>query len=934
MTGTEPAHESPRGPILLLAAQGFALGLTAAWILIPASAIFLAAYGSELLPVTYIGAAFAGVVSSTVLASAFRRRSIASVATTTLAGLAVALLASWLVLATADADWVSFALLVLVPIVIPVGFIFVVGQAGLLLDVRALKAFYARVVAGFALGFVAGGFVGPLLLSLLGTTETVLAAAAVAAALFLVLVETTRRRYPAQLSVLEPTEVATERPTLRSLTRNRYVMLIVAFQMLSAVESQWLDFHVLASAADRYQSSTALARFISQFSAIAYGTNILFLVLLAGLLLHRFGLRYGLTANAIGVLTLVVAVIVATAVLGSSSTLVFGLIVAARVTDLTFSDGSSRTSLSAAYQAVPNRMRAVAQATVEGLAVPVAIGISGVVLLVIQSVGGTKGLLLPVLTGVVVMAWVVVAVALYREYRVNLLANLRGRTLHTADLAVEEESSLIAIDRLVGSEDQRDVRLGLDILTLAEHPELAERLHRLVGDEREGVRTDALERLVVVDPSLAAEAARTLLDDPSAAVRATSIRALGAAGDPSDLTAIAARSTDAAPEVRVAVAFALSHVGDDGFRAQVATDIDRLLRSDLASERIVAARMLGAVTPGCWLDRTGLGALLDDPDADVANAALDALRWPEDAEPISELVEHLDNRRTSGAALDALVRIGDPALGVVDEGLRSTEHSRYVQEMLVRAGRDIGGPPAVAVLRRHFEHRDREVGLAVMRALATLGPSGPTPDDDVSGSVEPASDPTASIVREDLEHATHALRALLAFETVPGATLLVSALQDEMELIRQRVLAAFSMRHGTDGFERVAFQLAQRDSRSHALALEWLDVTLAGPDRAAVALLEPRLSARERWNTLVRSFPIAPLDRHEVLLELVQDRDGRWRRPWVKACALYAASGISEAELEAISEAAAANLTDLGTDEEHIVYETLAGIQHRRLDRV
>ena len=95
----------------------------------------------------------------------------------------------------------------------------------------------------------------------------------------------------------------------------------------------------------------------------------------------------------------------------------FVLIVAARVTDLTFSDGTSRTSLSAAYQAVPTRMRAVTQATVEGLAVPVAIGASGVVLLVVQAVGGTEGLLLPVLTSIVVTAWVVVAVLLYREYR-------------------------------------------------------------------------------------------------------------------------------------------------------------------------------------------------------------------------------------------------------------------------------------------------------------------------------------------------------------------------------------------------------------------------------------------------------------------------------------------------------------------------------------
>ena len=210
--------------------------------------------------------------------------------------------------------------------------------------------------------------------------------------MFLALVVVTRRRYPAELSVVEHAEVDAERPTLRALARNRYVMLIVAFQMLSAVESQWLDFLVFASAAQRYDSSDALARFVSQFSAIAYGTDILFLLVLAGLLLRRFGLRYGLTANAVGVLDACVgAIIVATAVVGSGATIVFVLIVAARVTDLTFSDGTSRTSLSAAYQAVPTRLRAVAQATVEGLAVPVAIGVSGVVLLVVQAVGGTDG---------------------------------------------------------------------------------------------------------------------------------------------------------------------------------------------------------------------------------------------------------------------------------------------------------------------------------------------------------------------------------------------------------------------------------------------------------------------------------------------------------------------------------------------------------------
>jgi hypothetical protein len=300
---------------------------------------------------------------------------------------------------------------------------------------------------------------------------------------------------------------------------------------------------------------------------------------------------------------------------------------------------------------------------------------------------------------------------------------------------------------------------------------------------------------------------------------------------------------------------------------------------------------------------------------------------------LSEIVGHLDHRRTSGAAVDALVRIGEAALAVVDECLLAHEHARHVRELLVRVSREIGGPSAVAVLRRHVGHRDREVGLAAMRALAALGPSGAGPGDAPSSDVDDA-DLTEVSVRTDLEHATHVLVALAAFADEPTATPLRAALRDELALVRQRVLAAFSMRHRTAGFNRVVFQLAQRDPGTHALALEWLDVTLTGTDRAVIALLELRLSDHERLQALLRTFPVPPRRQLEVLLDLVQDRDDRWRRPWLRACAVYAASGMSEVDLDVVEGAVAERASTRGDDEEGIVPETLTDVRHRRLDPV
>ena len=68
--------------------------------------------------------------------------------------------------------------------------------------------------------------------------------------------------------------------------------------------------------------------------------------------------------------------------------------------------------MSAAYQAIPKSERLGAQSSVESLAVPLAIGFSGIGLIVLNATVGTDGLVLPVLTSVVLAAWIVVTLTM------------------------------------------------------------------------------------------------------------------------------------------------------------------------------------------------------------------------------------------------------------------------------------------------------------------------------------------------------------------------------------------------------------------------------------------------------------------------------------------------------------------------------------------
>ena len=957
-----------RRRILLLAGQAFALGLTVAWTTIPASAIFLEDYGSGLLPITYIGAAAAGAVSTVLLGRAVRKRALAHVAVRLYALVTAVFVGSWLLLHSFDAGWVSFALLVVLPIAVPVGFMFIVGQAGMLLDVRTMKALYPRVIAGFALGFTLGGLAGPVLLSILGATEHLLLAAAVSSFAIVALVSVTRRQYPAELSALEqpdgvpseggPSGGGGDRVGLRDLLRNRFVVLIMAYQMLSAVESQWLDYLVYDRAGQRYTDSKELATFISRFLAIAYGTDIVILLLVAGFLLRRFGLRLGLTANPSVVLAIVAAVVIGGVAQGAGATLVFVLIVGARVSDLVLSDGTTRTSVSAAYQAIPKAERLAAQANVESLGVPLAIGFSGVGLIVLRATVGTDGLVLPVLTSIVLAAWIVTALSMYRGYRANLLLNLRRRLLDPEELALEGPNAMIAVDRLLDSEDPRDVRLGLTALTSIAPDDFADRLERLCMRERPVAFDTTLATLVRVDAKKAEVVARRRMGEPDPTVRTASLRTLASVGGPSDDDAIAAALHDSNADVRVAATAAVARIGTDAARAQLNQTVQDLVLSTDSADRVLAARMLGECQSCPAVDRGPLRTLMHDDDVEVRVAALDAVDWATDDDLVSDVVAALEDSATSGTALGSLIRSGSRCLGLADQALRAdlalrggltvrdgqahpenqadpdeqslrVDHpvTRTALLQFVRACRSIGDPQAVEILRNHADHPDRDVGLAVLRAsLHIVGEAANLPGS--TGRADPANDPAnaavgRSTMREDVEHAARIVSTRKMFEGRESAEVLRSALNDEIALLRQRLLVALGLMYGRSAIERVTLQLSQTDPAEQALAMEWLDVTLSNDERAALALLEPGITDDEQWRRLYKAFPRPSMSLEEALRDLINDPDNVWRRPWLAACALVAATDFPELTLD---------LPLSGTrvhDHDNIIAETLAGLRRR-----
>ena len=415
-----------RGVIALLTAQALAFGVMLALVVVPANAIFLDAYGAKWLPATYIAIAVFGTAASALIARAARRTRLVRVATASLFGIAVLYAASWLIL-VAGGVWVSAGLLVLFPIALQLGFVFIGGQAGRLLDVRQMKERFPRVVGGFSVGFLLGGLLAFPLLALLGSTENLLLGTTVAQLAFLGLLLETERRFPEVRSAPVETSQAAARPSARTLFASGLVLLLLVYQVLSAMGS-WLVDYLLFNRASAHYSGDDLTRFLSGYTAVLNLVDILFLALLAGPLLRRFGLRLGLVLNPAVVAALLAVMAVVVAGPGAAAYGLFVLAAVTRLTDIVLSDGTTRTSVNASFQVVPIHDRLAVQAVVEGIGVPVAIGATGAVLLLMNLLGLGIGAVI-VFGAVLSVIWTVSGVAMYRSYTRALADEMSRRSL-------------------------------------------------------------------------------------------------------------------------------------------------------------------------------------------------------------------------------------------------------------------------------------------------------------------------------------------------------------------------------------------------------------------------------------------------------------------------------------------------------------------------
>ena len=337
-------------------------------------------------------------------------------------------------------------------------------------------------------------------------------------------------------------------------------------------------------------------------------------------------------------------------------------------------------------------------------------------------------------------------------------------------------------------------------------------------------------------------------------------------GPPAPELALLAR--DSRTEVRLAALVALAAVGDRGAQERLGTEVAAAARSPEAAVRAASAHAADALDDS---DRCPVVArLLADPSPGVRTAALEAVHEG-DRSLVDAVLAAVDDADTWVASRAALGRLGDVALGAVEQALRAAALDEAGSAASRRAARLVravsaGTGAADALLLRWAGHHDRGLGLVVLgrlsRAVATSSEGRAVLDEVLADDLAHAVRVLGHLVALDAARLPRATSAPVGPPVVEGDDPLRAALADELVLVRERVLAGAVARRGGDVLEeRLLPLLDTQDAVGRRLA------------RLCAAL----------------GSPVPAPDLQAVLTDLVEDSGGAWRSPWVRACALRAA---------------------------------------------
>jgi ATP/ADP translocase len=833
----KPGEERLIGLLVLLY---FILALGFVFVQSMAFGIFLAEYGAQGLPYSYISIALLASVVAAFYIKLGGRVSFSKLLTINLTFLACVSLLVWLALNSPMYHITAFILPLWFQIVVNLGNLAVWTLASSLFDFQQGKRLFPVLSAGTWLANSIGGLFVPMLVRSIGTVHLLLLAALSFGTTLFILRIITRSYMQASSEKQRAQHAVDPDDQSTAFFKDRYVLLIFVYTVLWWVAFFFLDNIFSDRAIAQFSDADQLTTFIGQLLSLIGIVALISSTVITSRVITRFGLRVGLIAMPLFVI-LNLGILALSGSLGASLFFVFTLGAFAKLVNVAFGFSLSQSANAIVYQSLPDTVRRRVQTTAEGIVQPIATGIAGLSLLVL-----TAGLkfnyigLAYVFVGLG-MAWLIVIYLLSGNYVQALTRVITKRRLgDNINVLADPVSVALLRNRL------HDAHAGIAIYALNKLEALDEKtviseLPNLIRHPAPEVRSEALLRIEKMKLRTTLKAVQnqyTVETDPS--VKESALRALGViAEEPSQL--IQALSETDVYSLRGALIGLLKY----GNNSAADRRLKILLESSSNVDRNLAIEILGEVGRREW---------------------------------IPFIINACDSPETSRAAALALTSIGSDALSEIESAFEESEAPRQRLSTLSKTLGHIGGVKAQNILLSRLATPDHELRSQILNALHQTGYRA----QDIS-EIQRA-------VKAEVEQAAWVSATQIDLGETDETSLMNAALKELLAQIRNRILLLLSFVFDADSIQRVRETFMTGSGIHTSYALEIMDVQLSAEWKKMVMPLLEDLSLRERNRLLSVLFLQAKQSPEECLRAIIGNEHFSF---WVRACAVHTSANFA-----------------------------------------
>lgn len=748
----------------------------------------------------------------------------------------------------------------------------------LLLNARSAKTAYPLVIGGGAVGAMLGNGIAVLLAEPVGTENLLL----VGAVFILAFGMGIPFVWPGdQLTRLEKERAkgvrrkeAFSTGELRQVFSNSHVRLIAASVLLVVLTKQLVDYEYNTLTKLIFHTEDAITVFQGKVGAATSWLPLASVVALRPLL-KRWGL---------GFIVFILPGLIFLTSLSMAAYFILGTVIAVRASDTAFRYSAERASREILYVPVPENIKLKAKTYID-IGVEKGLGkalSAGLIALLVE----VLGLSLRQIAYVVVVfagGWLAVTIVLRREYVRTLARSIRGRFASFQGLsALSDASTQNVVRRSLRSSDRVQVSFALDLVDQSAGTDtrpVAEALHELLSHDYPDIRQKALAILVQDPPSIDPVRVRPLLRDPIRSVREEAVAALLAANPGAQKSIVLELLASEHPEVRTAALARLARTGavtsgeellgasflDEQWEA--ARDGDRDARIELA----LAAGVLRSHPRAAEVLRT----LLQDPDPQVASAALRSAGKLDRPELYGAMIDALKLPATRLAARDGLAEVGHRAVDALAATLLDPSAPSAVRRHIPSVLARIPDRRSADVMLHSVvaPETDQLLDFRTLKALSQIRAKDPTLEFDREMVLES--------IRREVNAALHYERARLCMVRVgavgKAAVLLRKSLAEAWRERQEGVFLLLELLYPADEMYRAYLAISGGERTPRANAIEWLEETLDRPlfDELAPVLGEVAPKGEASPSTTLRP--------------LLEDGD-----PWIARTAVAATGEMDE----------------------------------------